>query len=158
MIIKDTITPKEHGEREVIVTDDTAQHWARYFGAESLGDLDERSVREIYDAIKHHSDQQNHPIKTRYRNDAGEIELDPAELGDDLFQAMRPEAPNDAMFDPQYSEVEFTVKVMGRTASDAYNKMIEARFEDSETRRLEDIASGASVALHTVLQPPNLAT
>jgi hypothetical protein len=71
---------------------------------------------------------------------------------------MRPEAPNDAMFDPQYSEVEFTVKVMGRTASDAYNKMIEARFEDSETRRLEDIASGASVALHTVLQPPNLAT
>lgn len=158
MIIRDTITPSEHGEREVIVTDDTAEHWAKYFGADSLADSDERSVREIYSAIKHFSDQQNHPVKTRYKNQDGEIELDPADLGDDLFQAMRPEPPSKTLFDPQYSEVEFTVRVMGRTASDAYNKMIEARFEGSETRRLEDIAAGASIALHAVLQPPNLAT
>ncbi len=76
MIIRDTITPSEHGEREVIVTDNTAEHWAKYFGAESLSDLDERSVREIYSAIKHFSDQQNHPVKTRYKNQDGEIELD----------------------------------------------------------------------------------
>jgi len=158
MIIKDTITPNEHGEREVIVTDDTAKHWAKYFGAKSLAELDERSIREIFGAIKYHSDQQKHPVKARYRNEAGEIELDPAELGDDLYEAMLPEPPSETMFDPQYSEVGFTVRVMGLTASRSYRRLIGEGIPDDSTERIEDIAAGASVALHTVLQPPNLAS
>ncbi len=157
MIIRDIITPREHGEREVIVTDDTAEHWAKYFGADSLADLDERRVREIYDAIKHYSDQQNHPVKTRYKNQDGEIELDPEELGEELYEAMRPEPPTDTMFDPQYSEVGFTIRVMGKEASRAYRKTIEGN-ADVATKQIEKIAAGASVAVQTVLQPPNLAS
>lgn len=156
MIIKDTITPNERGEREVIITDATAKHWADQLGVESLRALDDSRVRDLFLAVKYLNESQNHPIKTRYRNDAGEIELDPEELGEELYQAMRPEPASDTVFDPQYSEVGFTIRVMGHAASKAYREMVESS-SNPESQRLEDIASGAIVALSTVLHPPNLA-
>lgn len=91
MIIIDTTTPGVNPERQVILTDRVADSWAEEFGVSSLSDIGEEDVRTLYDTVSFQkSESKQDRVKTRVCTEDGEIELDPYELGSELFGAMMP--------------------------------------------------------------------
>lgn len=159
MITKNYSTPEGPNKREVTMTIGTELAVARTLNLLSLSEADNDQLREVYNSLTRIDEARGAPKITRIVNQHGSYDLKREELGDDLFNALRPEGPEINSFDPMYSTVEFVIRVMEEDASSAYTSLINS--EDYSAldcyEQLEIITSAAKTIVSVTLEPPSLA-
>lgn len=159
MIIRDTLSDTGHAQRELIITDDSAELLSQSLGVKTLSDLGPEQVRSLYSSLQDTKNAAPTAPKTRHSTEHGEIELNKADLGEELYAAMLPEQtdPDGLRFDPLYSTVEFTMKVMTPQDSRSYIDFCEGRNKDLTTQQFNALIEGSKIILSTLFEPPNLA-
>ena len=165
MLILDVLSEDRQASREVILTIEGAASISEGFGVEDLSQLDPKGQRELYASFSKIQETTGPAKQTRLKTTDGSLTLDVDDMSDDMIGRILPERPDGLVeFDPTYSSIGFTVRVMGALLSDRYQKATEPTASDYRSDAfsemeciIERAQSIATVAFQTLLEPPNLA-